>query len=82
MKCAHKKSVEPFVGIFEVLDNSILPIYNVLNLRKKREDRYILWNWFLKVSKSQDIHICYFAFFYSMMCILNYALCFIGSCVS
>ncbi len=31
-----------------------------------------------KVSKFRKHQISYFAIFYSMMCILNYALCFIG----
>ena len=47
-----------------------------------RERRCVLWNWYLKLSKFQENQISYFAFFYSMMCILNYALCFIGKCFS
>ena len=35
----------------------------------------------LKVSKFQKYQISYFAFSYSMMCILNYALCFIGNSI-
>ena len=44
-----------------------------------RERRCCFLEVFLKVSKFQDIQISYFAFSYSMMCIPNYALCFIGN---
>ena len=80
MKNAHEKSVEPFafIGCSEVLDYLNLPITTYKptltagapSLHSGR---------LLKVSKFQNNQISYFAFSYSMMCILNYALCFIGN---
>lgn len=81
MKNAHKKSVEPlvFIGCFAVLDNLPFPITTYKPTLNSGSAVALFWEWGLKVSKFQNIQISYFAFSYSMMCILNYAICFIGS---
>ena len=84
MKNAHKKSVEPiaFIGIFEVFDYLTFPITtskahaiggSVVALLRECQ--------FEVVEVSKIPVLSYFAFSYSMMCILIYALCFIGICV-
>ena len=75
LKNAHKKSVEHFVfiGTFEVFDYLYTPI-TTYESTQKRESRRLGLECNLKVSKFQKYQISHFAFFYSMMCILIYAL--------
>ena len=70
-----------FIGCFAVLDNLPFPITTYKPTLNSGSAVALFWEWGLKVSKFQNIQISYFAFSYSMMCILNYALCFIGRSV-
>ena len=81
MRNAHKKSVA-FSPSSDVLRSSTT-YYPQLQRTSPRITRnaVALSGDKLKVSKFQDIQISYFAFSYSMMCILIYALCFIGICI-
>lgn len=80
LKYTHKKSVAllVFIGTFEVLDYLLSPITTYKSTPKRESCRLSL-EIILKVSKFQKYQINYFAFSYSMMCILIYALCFIGN---
>ena len=82
MRCAHKKSVEPFafIGIFEVFDYPVFPNYNVkAHAIGGSVVALLLETPFESVEVSKIPVLSYFAFSYSMMCILIYALCFIGN---
>ena len=82
MKNAHKKSVEPFafIGYSEVLDYLFIPITTYKPTPISGSAVAKIWDETTEKCPSfQNNQISYFAFFYSMMCILNYALCFIGN---
>ena len=55
----------------------MLSNYNV-QVHAKREAVAWVWIAILKVTKFQKYQNSAIRFFYSMMCILDYALCFIG----
>ena len=69
-----------FHRYFEVFDYLPIPITTYKPTRNAGAPSHSLELVFevVEVSKYQ---ISYFAFSYSMMCILNYALCFIGICI-
>ena len=67
----HIKRAWPFVfiGTFEVLDYLLSPI-TTYESTPTRESRRLRLEIILKVSKFQKYQMSYFAFSYSMMCIL------------
>lgn len=48
-----------------------IPNYNFFSPRLPAGVVALFWEWGLKVSKFQSIQISYFAYFYSMMCIIT-----------
>ena len=66
-----------FIGTFEVLDYLHHPI-TTYKAHAIGGSAVACPGGDLKVSKFQKYQISHFAFSYSMMCILIYALCFIG----
>ena len=80
---ARKKSVEPFafIGIFEVFDYLTFPITTSKAHAIGGSVVALLWECLVEIVEVSKIPVLsYFAFSYFMMCILNYALCFIGIC--
>ena len=69
-----------FIGYSEVLDY-LYHLITTLQVHAIGGRSVACPGGILKVSKFQNNQISHYAFPYSMMCILNYALYFIGKCI-